>query len=106
MSTKVTIDPGVCGLTVEVEAEKTGRREVKLHVVSKCDSITKMFEELGEDFNSFDLCLQKPGKGPFFDYAAEHFPVHVSCPALAGIIKAAEVECGLALKKDAYIKFE
>lgn len=105
MSTKVKIDPGVCGLITEAEAIKTGRREVKLIVKSSCGSITKMFETLGEDFNSFEICLVRPGKGPLFDYASENFPVHVSCPAIAGIIKAAEVECGLALKKDASITF-
>ena len=65
----------------------------------------KMFEELGDTFDAFEVCLQKPGEGPFFDYAKEHFPVHVSCPILAGIIKCMEVECNLALKKDCEIKF-
>ena len=62
MSTKVKIDPGVCGLITEAEAIKTGRREVKLIVKSSCGSITKMFETLGEDFNSFELCLVRPGE--------------------------------------------
>ncbi len=105
MSTKVRIDPGVCGLITEAEATKTGRREVKLKVTSTCAAITKMFETLGEDFNSYELCLVRPGKGPLFEYASEKFPVHVSCPAIAGIIKAAEAECGLALKKDSSITF-
>lgn len=106
MATKVVINPGICGLTVEVEAVKTEKRGVRLITVTQCEAITKMFEALGEDFNSFDLCLQKPGKGPLYEYASENFPVHVSCPAIPGMIKAAEAECGLALKKDAFIVFE
>ena len=60
---------------------------------------------LGDEFDAYELCLQKPGAGPLYEYAQEHFPVHVSCPALNGIIKCVEVECHLALKKNASIEF-
>ena len=65
-----------------------------------------MIDALGLTFDAFEVCLQKPGVGPFFDYALEHFPVHASCPALPGIIKAMEVEAKLALPRDASIHFE
>ena len=103
--TKVRIDPGICGLITEAEARAENETQVKVRIVSACKSIRDMAGELGEDFDAYDICLKKPGEGPFYDYAQEHFPVHVSCPAINGIIKCVEVECHLALKKNAIIEF-
>ncbi len=103
--TKVMINPGICGFITSAEATSDDDTEVKVKIKSGCPSVKKMFEELGDTFDAFEVCLQKPGEGPFFDYAKEHFPVHVSCPILPGIIKCMEVECSLALKKDCEIKF-
>ena len=102
---KVEINPGVCGFITRVQAELLDEDELKLSVQSDCPSITKMMEALDDIFEPFELCLQRPGQGPLFEYAQENFPVHVSCPAICGIIKCAEVEAGLALPKDASIKF-
>ena len=106
--TKVKIEPGVCGFTTIVKAVSDPEDETDLtvHVASGCPSIRSMMEELGESFDAYEVCLQKPGVGPFYDYAKAHFPVHVSCPVINGILKCMEVEARLALKKDASIVFE
>ena len=104
--TKVKINPGVCGFDTYVEASSEDGMEVSITVASGCESVQKMFEELGNDFDSYELCLGKPGTGPLFEYAAEKFPGHCGCPILAGIIKAVEVECKLALPRDSSITFE
>lgn len=104
--TKVMIDPGVCGLVTRVTADSEDGMEVTLRVDSTCDAVKQMMAELGDTFDSFALCLGKPGTGPLYEYAAQHFPGHCSCPAIAGLIKAAEVECKLALPKAASIHFE
>ena len=103
--TRVKIDPGICGLNTKVEAVAHGDNEVTVKIYSACKSIQEMANALGEEFDAFDICLQKPGQGPFYEYAQEKFPIHVSCPALNGIIKCVEVECNLALKKNATIEF-
>lgn len=103
--TKVMIEPGICGFVTQVLADSEDQLEVKLKVKSGCKSIKEMMEELGDTFDAYELCIRKPGEGPLFDYAKEHFPVHVACPVINGIIKAAEAECRLALKKDVSIKF-
>lgn len=102
---KVEINPGICGLTTVAKAEMIDEDDVRLTVSSQCESIQNMMKALGDTYEAFEICLQKPGNGPFFEYAKEHFPVHVSCPAICGIIKAAEVEAGLALPKNASITF-
>lgn len=107
--TKVKIMPGPCGNVTTVEAQagprKGRQRMVTVKIQSKCAAISGMAAALGTEFNAMDLCLKRPGQGPFFDYAQEHFPVHVGCPAINGIIKCVEAEAGLALKKNASIEF-
>ena len=104
--TRVTIDPGVCGLLTTVEASSEDQMEVTVKVKSGCQSINQMFKELGDTFDAYEICLSKPGGNAFFTYAAEHLPGHAGCPVLAGIIKCMGVECRLALPKDAVIHFE
>ena len=104
--TKVTIHPGVCGLVTSVEAHSDDQMEVAVTVKSGCESIRKMMEELGGKFDGYECCMAKPGAGPLYEYAQAHFPGHAACPAVSGILKCMEVECGLALPKDASITFE
>ena len=104
--TKVRIEPGICKFTTVVTANSEDGMEVELDVHSGCKAVQDMMKELGRSFNAFALCLVKPGCGPLYEYASEHFPVHVGCPVIAGITKCAEAECGLALKCDASICFQ
>ncbi|MEL4106474.1 hypothetical protein IZU99_09975 [Oscillospiraceae bacterium CM] len=105
--TTVSINPGICSLMTKVEAVASeNKKTVTLTVESACDAVNKMMAEVGSTFKAYDICLVRPGVGPFYDYASKKFPVHVSCPVIAGIIKCAEVECRLALPRDAEIRFE
>ena len=104
--TKVRIEPGICGFTAIAEAESAEDFMVHLRVASGCAAVQEMMKALGSTFGAFDVCLTKPGTGPFYAYAAEHFPVHAACPVIAGITKCAEAECDLALRQDAGIFFE
>jgi len=105
--TQVTIEPGICGLKAKVAVQADEDMEmITVKVASGCPNIREMMKAVGEEFNAFDFCLTKPGKGPLYEYASAAFPGHVSCPVIAGIIKCAEVEAGLALPKDVTIRFE
>lgn len=99
------IEPGVCGFKAVVTAESEDQQEVKLQVSSGCKAVQEMMENLGDTFDAYELCLVKPGMGPLYQYASEHFPVHAGCPILAGITKCVEAECSLALKQDVSIRF-
>ncbi len=103
--TTVCIDPGVCGFQAKVTARSEDQQEVTLQVLSGCKAVQEMMDALGNTFDAYELCLGKPGTGPLYEYAAEHFPGHASCPVLAGITKCVEAECGLALKRNASIQF-
>ena len=104
--TTVEIKPGICGFNARVTAQANeDGDEVKLNVACGCKSVSDMMKALGDTYDAYELCLSQPGVNSMFHYAAEHFPVHASCPILAGIIKCAEVECNLALPADASIHF-
>ena len=104
--TKVMIDPGVCGFVTQVTAEMTGKKEVKLQIRSGCESVRAITEKLGDTFPAWDLVLKHPGEGPLYDFAKENFPPHAACPVISGITKCVEVECKMALPKNATISFE
>ncbi len=105
--TKVKIEPGICGFstTVRAVADADDETELTVKVATGCPSVKAMMAALGDSFDAYEVCLKKPGEGPFYDYAREHFPVHVSCPVINGIIKCMEVEARLALRANASIAF-
>jgi hypothetical protein len=103
--TKVSIDPGVCGFKALVTAESEDQQEVTIRISSGCQAVQGMMEQLGNPQDAYELCLGKPGTGPLYQYAAQHFPGHCACPVLSGILKCVEAECGLALKRDVEIRF-
>lgn len=104
--TKVKINPGVCGMICTVSAQSDDGETVNVEWQSDCPALKNMLKELGTEFNAYEVCLKKPGAGPLYEYAREHFPVHCACPTVAGIIKCVEAECKLALPRDSSITFE
>jgi len=104
--TTVKINPGICGFVTKVVAESEDKEEVKINVATGCEAVKNMMKSLGDTFDAYELCLVKPGKGDLYDYASENFPVHAGCPIISGIIKCAEVECGLALQRNVEFTYE
>ena len=105
MATNVTIEPGVCGFTCNVTATLNDDDEVAIAVETGCGAIRGMILELGNTFDPMEVCFNRPGEGPFFDYASERFPIHAACPTIGGIIKAIEVEGKLALPHNVSVTF-
>ena len=105
--TKVKVEPGPCGFKtiVTAEASEDDPTKIKVKVACGCEAVQNMMKELGDTLDAYEVCLQKPGRGPLFDYAAEHFPVHVVCPVITGITKCVEAEAQLALKHNVTIEF-
>lgn len=104
---KVRIDPGVCGFITLAEAcADPDEGTVSLKVTTGCQSIQTLMERVGDTFDAYELCLVKPGQGALYEAAEECLPVHAACPVIAGILKCAEAEAGLALPKDVSITFQ
>jgi hypothetical protein len=99
---KAEICSGVCGFNTTVEAQKDGAGQIQLTIESECKAIQRLAADLPlvDPFREFTY----KGEGPLtFEVAAEHCS-HAACPVPVGIIKAVEIEAGLALPADVSIK--
>ena len=98
---RAEITSGICGFTTAVEARQEGSK-IKLVIKSDCGAIQRLGEELTEVEPFQEITFR--GQGPqTLKLGAKHC-THTACPVPVGIIKAIEVEAGLALPADASIK--
>lgn len=101
--TRVRIDPGICGLCSTVTVKSKGRRIYEVSVKSECEMIRKLGNRISElsMMDAFTRTLENP----VYRSAAACLK-HVSCPVPSGLLKALEVEAGLALPKDVCMHFQ
>ena len=92
---------GICGFKSTIKAEKDGMN-CKLTISSDCEHINR----LAQDLTMVDPYqeISHRGEGPVTLKLAATHCAHAACPVPAGIIKAIEVESGLALPADVTIK--
>jgi hypothetical protein len=98
---KAEILPGNCGFTTTVETSMDGD-VCKVSIVSDCTAIQKLALELTE-VNPYQEISFRRG-GPQILQMGAKYCSHTACPVPVGIIKAVEVEAGLALPMDVTIK--
>jgi len=98
---KAEIFAGVCGFYTRVETTSADDT-VTIKVESDCAAIMKMAQELTE-VNPFKEISSRRAV-PATLQAGLKYCTHAACPVPVGIIKAIEVEAGLALPADAHIK--
>jgi hypothetical protein len=98
---KAEITSGICGFTAVVETRMDGRACI-VSVESDCDAIQRLGEELTDVDPFQEITFRKEGPKAL-RLGAKHC-YHPACPVPVGIIKAVEVEAGLALPADAVIK--
>ena len=98
---KAEIQSGICGFCTTVKTTSEGRT-VRVAFETDCGYVEQLAECLTEVDPFREISYR--GEGPVtLKLAAEHL-VHPACPVPSGIIKAIEVEAGLALPRDASIK--
>lgn len=101
---RVKVEAGACGFTAVVEVEKIDGQTVRVSIHSDCLQLTAM---------NPDLAVVHWRRGVFcrmtdslvYQSASQHIR-HAACPVPAAILKAIEVEVGIALAKNASIHFE
>lgn len=98
---RVTVDPGICGFICSINAWKEGKA-VSFDIRSECDQIKKLAGELGP-ITLKDLFVPL-SQCPLFR-CAEASRCHLACPIPSSLVKAAEVVLGLALPREAMIRF-
>jgi hypothetical protein len=101
--TKVIVNPGVCGFICTIEVEEVAKRKVKITIATDCE----MISELGQWLMGVDLGeIMKQHVDSVVYQVASQCQLHAACPVPSAIIKAVEVEAGLALPRDVVIHFE
>ena len=100
--TKVIVHPGICGFDAHLEV-KASESTLKLQIKSECKDVKSLARVLTEipkqDWMNTEGFAKK-----IYEYVSRS-PRHLSCPIPCAIMKAIEVELGLALKKNVEIKF-
>jgi hypothetical protein len=99
---KAEIFSGACGFTTTVIARRNGHDGVLLDIHSECAAIQRLGEHLAEVDPLKEISFRR--QLPQTYEAAHQYCSHAACPVPSGIIKAVEVEAGLALPRDVSIK--
>ena len=101
--TRVTVNPGVCGMVSTIDVSRDGQWQVKLIINSDCD----MVKELGEKLAQIDLrdALKSQAESIVYEWASR-VRSHAACPVPMAILKAIEVEAKMALPRPVSITFE
>lgn len=92
---KVSVIAGPCRFKTEVVATKIDRRIVKLDINSECPNYKTLNDKIPE-VNTFDEVLGKMGETKIY-LAVKELTKHASCPVACAILKAVEIEAGMAL---------
>jgi hypothetical protein len=100
--TVVEVDAGCCGFTTKIEILKVDDQRIKAAISSDCEMITAWGKELGP--LDWGQCLRNFVDSPVFQCASKHIG-HVACPVPVALLKAMEVEVGVALPVDVTILF-
>lgn len=101
---KTTLDAGACGFKVVVKATKTGHRRYRVDLVSPCEMVKNLNKEL-KSMEFGPEVFSNMLESEIYRLCSKHLK-HVSCPLPSAILKTIEVDDGLAVAKNAYIKVE
>ncbi|NOY53190.1 MAG: hypothetical protein GXP58_06155 [Deltaproteobacteria bacterium] len=100
--TRVKIDPGVCGFPALVTVEKKDRQHFRVTIESNCEMVRKLGEEIAS------LTMQDAfirfSDNRVYEKASTCLK-HTACPVPSGILKALEVEAGLAVPRNVTVEF-
>ncbi len=99
--TRVEVQAGACGFTARVEVIREGQG-FRVSIASECDMVRRLGERLPVlPAGRFAARIRE---NPVFGIA-DGCVAHPSCPVLAGILKAVEVEAGVSLPAAVSIRF-
>ena len=101
--TRAKIRSGICGYTTTVEAHLDGT-SCCVSIETDCKALQNLAAELTH-VDPFQEISFRGGEPLTFRLAAKHCS-HAACPVPVAIIKAVEVEAGLALPADVSIELQ
>lgn len=92
---------GICGFHTNVETSMNGSA-CRISIQSECKAIQRLCQALTE-VSPFQEISHRRGTPKILQLGAQYC-THAACPVPVGIIKAVEIEAGLALPADVSIK--
>ena len=101
--TTVQIQSGICGFSTTVRVFKSEKKKLNVFIESTCEFIERLNNQL-QNLSIRDVLKNPINRNPVYVNAGL-CNLHASCPVPCGIIKAAEVELGLALKRNVEIAY-
>lgn len=96
------IESGICGFTTQVTTCNLGNYQIEISIKSDCPDIKKLAGAV-EQVNALKEISFRQGD-PEIIQAEKTNCSHASCPVPIGILKAVEVEAGLALPENVRIR--
>ena len=98
---KAEVMAGNCGFTTQIEATMNGRT-CELKITSECKAIERMAGELTQVDPYQEISFKR--KMPLIHEMGVKHCTHAACPVPVSIVKAVEIEAGLALPTDVTVK--
>lgn len=98
---RAVVYPGNCGFTTTIVTQTDGD-EVTISIVSDCKAIQKLAQEITRVNPYQEISFRR--STPTILQAGAKYCTHAACPVPVGIIKAVELEAGLALPAEVTIK--
>lgn len=98
---RAEIFSGICGFTTVVETSMEGE-DCHIAIQSECKSIQRLGQELVQVSPFQEISFRR--STPLTHQLGAKYCAHAACPVPVGIIKAVEIEAGLALPADVTIK--
>ena len=100
---KTEIDAGICGFKTTVVARANGDGAIHLTIHSDCKAVCKLADQV-QDIDPYrEVFWRRKMPTGIYELAPQCL-THPACPVPSGIIKAIEVEAGLALPADVSIQ--
>jgi hypothetical protein len=98
---RAEVEPGICGFPIVVGIRKIGLLTVSVSLAGDCGQVVTLGALLPSLTRS--EVLEPVASNPVY-LAAGRAGLHAGCPVPGTVIKAAEVEFGLALCRDVHIR--
>ena len=98
---KAEVMAGNCGFTTQIEAKMNGST-CELNITSDCKAIERMAKEITKVDPYQEISFKRTM--PVIHQAGAKHCTHAACPVPVSIIKAVEIEAGMALPTDVTIK--
>ena len=100
---KLTVDAGACRFITTIGASSEDGMTVLLNIETDCPNVKKLAENMKEA-DAMDAVYSKISENRVLMRCYEFIP-HPACPIPCALVKACEVACDLALKREVSFKF-